>query len=207
MLLIFAQLSFFISLSTFVYLHFYNYQHQSACKQNFTNDFLVITFVNLENRLFAIACPFGGENRRILLVYKCLIINKIRFNIHFLISLTMVFMSKVHLLVFLFWADDIQKNDSRCWIDVLWVLFNHYFMFVNIALELNNVSSMLPSFLSTDLLSPKSFVLQSCCLKLYFQYVVVCNILIYSHICALCWYALCLVGMRRNFSSHHSDIK
>jgi len=41
-------------------------------------------------------------------------------------------------------------------------------MFVNIALELNNVSSMLPSFLSTDLLSPKSFVLQSCCLKLYF---------------------------------------
>ena len=87
MLLIFAQLSFFISLSTFVYLHFYNYQHQSACKQNFTNDFLVITFVNLENRLFAIACPFGGENRRILLVYKCLIINKIRFNIHFLISL------------------------------------------------------------------------------------------------------------------------
>ena len=125
----------------------------------------------------------------------------------FLSSFTMVFMSKVHLLVFLFWADDIQKNDSRCWVDVLWVLFNHYFVFVNITLGLNNVSSMLPSFLSTDLLSPKSFVLQSCCLELYFQYVVVCNILIYSHICALCWYALCLVGMRWNFSSHHSDIK
>ena len=122
-------------------------------------------------------------------------------------SFTMVFMPKVHLLVFLFWADDIQKNDSRFWVDVLWVLFNYYFAFVNITLGLNNVSSMLPSFLSTDLLSPKSCVLQSCCLKLYFQYVVVCNILIYSHICALCWYVLCFVGMRWNFSSPHWDIK
>ena len=96
MLFFFAQLSFFISLSTLVYLHFYNYYHQSVCKQNFTNGFLVITFVNLENRLFAIACPFGGENRRILLVYKYLIINKMRFNIHLLISLMCSF---YHLLL------------------------------------------------------------------------------------------------------------
>lgn len=86
---------------------FHNYHHQSVCKQNFTNDFLVITFVNLENRLFAIACPFGGENRRILLVYKCLIINKMRFNIHLLISLLCSF---YHLLLwflcqkFIFWC-------------------------------------------------------------------------------------------------------
>ena len=83
----FCSTFFFNSLSTFVYLHFYNYHHQSVCKQNFTNGFLMITFVNLENRLFAIACPFGGENRRILSVYKCLIINKMRFNIHLLFSL------------------------------------------------------------------------------------------------------------------------
>lgn len=106
-LLIFAQLSFFNSLSTFVYLHFYNYHHQLASKQNFTNILLVITFVNLENRLFAIACPFGGENRRILLVYKCLIINKMRFNIHLLFSLMCSF---YHLLLwflcqkFIFWC-------------------------------------------------------------------------------------------------------
>ena len=106
-LLIFAQLSFFISLSTLVYLHFYIYHHQPICKQNFTNCFLVITFINLENRLFAIACPFGGENRRILLVYKCLIINKMRFNIHLLFSLMCSF---CHLLPwflcqkFIFWC-------------------------------------------------------------------------------------------------------
>lgn len=106
-LLIFAQLSFFISLSTLVYLHFYNYHHQSICKHNFTNGFLVITSVNLENRLFAIAYPFGGENRRILLVYKCLIINKMRFNIHLLFSLMCSF---YHLLLwflcqkFIFWC-------------------------------------------------------------------------------------------------------
>ena len=106
-LLIFAQLSFFNSLSTFVYLHFYNYHHQSVCKQNFTNGFLMMTFVNLENRLFAIACPFGGENRRILSVYKYLIINKMRFNVHLSFSLLRSF---YHLLLwflcqkFIFWC-------------------------------------------------------------------------------------------------------
>ena len=106
-LLIFAQLSFFNSLSTFVYLHFYIYHHQSICKHNFTDIFLMITFVNLENRLFAIACPFGGENRRILSVYKCLIINKMRFNIHLLFSLLRSF---YHFLLwflcqkFIFWC-------------------------------------------------------------------------------------------------------
>ena len=60
----------------------------------------------MENRLFAIACPFGGENRRILSVYKCLIINKMRFNVHLLFSLLRSF---YHLLLwflcqkFIFW--------------------------------------------------------------------------------------------------------
>ena len=80
--------TFFFQLSIdFCLSSFYNYHHQPICKQNFTNVFLMITFVNLENRLFAIACPSGGENRRILSVYKYLIINKIRFNIHLLFSL------------------------------------------------------------------------------------------------------------------------
>ena len=100
--------TFFFQLSIdFCLSLFYNYHHQFVCKQNFTNDFLVITFVNLENRLFAIACPFGGENRRILSVYKCLIINKMRFNIHLLFSLMCSF---YHLLLwflcqkFIFWC-------------------------------------------------------------------------------------------------------
>ena len=121
-LLIFAQLSFFNSLSTFVYLHFYNYHHQSVCKQNFTNILLVITFVNLDNRLFAIACPFGGENRRILLVYKCLIINKMRFNIHLLFSLMCSF---YHLLLwflcqkFIFWCSFLGGWHSKKWLEML----------------------------------------------------------------------------------------
>ena len=103
----FCSTFFFNSLSTFVYLHFYNNYHQSFCKQKFANKPLVITFVNLENRLFAIACPFGGENRRILSVYKCLIINKMRFNVHLLFSLLRSF---YHLLLwflcqkFIFWC-------------------------------------------------------------------------------------------------------
>ncbi len=45
------------------------------CKRKFTNQTPVITFINLENRLFELACPFGGKNRRILRVYNWLIIS------------------------------------------------------------------------------------------------------------------------------------
>ena len=74
------------------------------CKRKFTNQTPVITFINLENRLFELVCPFGGKNRRILHVYKLLIISEIRFNIHFAFSLSVVF---YHLLPW-FWCQKLM---------------------------------------------------------------------------------------------------
>lgn len=96
----FYSISFFISICFFFSSIFSHAMPILFCKRKFTNQTSVITFINLENRLFELVCPFGGKNRRILHVYKLLIISEIRFNIHFAFSLSVVF---YHLLPW-FWG-------------------------------------------------------------------------------------------------------
>lgn len=71
----FYSISFFISICFFFSSVFSHAMPILFCKRKFTNQTPVITFINSENRLFELACPFGGKNRRILRVYNWLIIS------------------------------------------------------------------------------------------------------------------------------------
>lgn len=71
----FYSISFFISICFFFSSIFSHAISILFCTRKFTNQTPVITFINSENRLFELACPFGGKNRRILLVYNRLIIS------------------------------------------------------------------------------------------------------------------------------------
>lgn len=71
----FYSISFFISICFFFSSIFSHAMPILFCKRKFTNQIPLITFINLENRLFELACPFGGKNRRILRVYNRLIIS------------------------------------------------------------------------------------------------------------------------------------